>query len=201
MIMNLTDYAVKNVEIPSDFLDSIYVGRCKDRQKTCSRHFGKITDVNIWNRALSVPESLSWTNCSNPQQGDLVSWTSSDWEITNMKEIESTYGEICQKPALGLVLVPGPRTVYESTNLCMKLTGEMNVVSSSMNHQLLTEMMNASKTCTNLSTVYRQFQILSKVLILLFDLQMESGMDGGMKTRREKWYPLQHLLFTIFPKS
>ena len=44
-------------------LDSIYVGRCVSDSEYCSVHSGSFTDVNIWNRALSVDEMIRWTNC------------------------------------------------------------------------------------------------------------------------------------------
>ena len=61
--INFVDERLKNVEVPSNFLDIIYVGRCADNSSDCSQHSGDITDVNIWNRALSMDEMLGWTNC------------------------------------------------------------------------------------------------------------------------------------------
>ena len=61
--INHVDERLKNVEVPSDFLDIIYVGRCAEDGAVCSLHNGDITDVNIWNRALSLDEMIGWTNC------------------------------------------------------------------------------------------------------------------------------------------
>ena len=54
---------MKNATVPEDLLDSIYVGRCARDTNYCSIHSGSYTDLNIWNRALSVDEMISWTNC------------------------------------------------------------------------------------------------------------------------------------------
>ena len=55
---------MKNATVPEDLLDSIYVGRCSsDTTHQCSIHSGSYADLNIWNRALSVDEMISWTNC------------------------------------------------------------------------------------------------------------------------------------------
>ena len=60
--INFVDERLRNVMLPTDFLDMIYVGRCWDNE-ICSLHNGQITDVNIWNRALSLDEILGWTDC------------------------------------------------------------------------------------------------------------------------------------------
>ena len=65
--INSVDKNLEDVYVPSNFLDIIYIGRCNGKDlpwlKSCSLHFGKITDVNIWNRALTIDEMLGWTNC------------------------------------------------------------------------------------------------------------------------------------------
>ena len=61
--IDFVDERLKNVKVPSNFLDIIYVGRCADNSSDCSLHSGDITDVNIWNRALSMEEMIGWTNC------------------------------------------------------------------------------------------------------------------------------------------
>jgi hypothetical protein len=61
------DEDVKNVTVPKDLLDSIYIGQYHSVSETekfgYPVHFGLFTDVNIWNRALSIDEMLNWTNC------------------------------------------------------------------------------------------------------------------------------------------
>ena len=61
--INHVDESVRNAQVPEDLLDSIYVGRCVSDTEYCSVHSGSFTDVNIWNRALSVDEMIRWTNC------------------------------------------------------------------------------------------------------------------------------------------
>ena len=61
--INHVDENVRNVLVPEDMLDSIYVGRCVSDKEYCSVHAGSFTDVNIWNRALSNNEMIRWTNC------------------------------------------------------------------------------------------------------------------------------------------
>ena len=61
--INHVDENVRNVSVPEDMLDSIYVGRCVSDIEYCSIHNGSFTDVNIWNRALGINEIMRWTNC------------------------------------------------------------------------------------------------------------------------------------------
>ena len=56
--INHSDKDLTDLEIPSNFLDIIHIGR-----STVHFDYGNITDVNIWNRALTLDEMLGWTNC------------------------------------------------------------------------------------------------------------------------------------------
>ena len=51
------------LEIPSNFLDIIHIGRSTEEGAKVHFDYGNITDVNIWNRALTLDEMLGWTNC------------------------------------------------------------------------------------------------------------------------------------------
>ena len=57
------DLTIRKAKVSSTFLDTIYVGRCVDEQQSCSLHFGDITDVNMWNKALLEDDMKKWTNC------------------------------------------------------------------------------------------------------------------------------------------
>ena len=64
---NVNEFA-KNVTVPKDLLDSIYVGQHAVSNLRFGKleipvHSGSFTDVNIWNRALSINEMINWTNC------------------------------------------------------------------------------------------------------------------------------------------
>ena len=57
------DNHVQHVFLPDNLLDLIYIGRCVNKKDSCSQHAGDITDVNLWNRALSLQEMIDWTSC------------------------------------------------------------------------------------------------------------------------------------------
>ena len=54
---------LKDVILPENLLDLIYVGRCVKMEHSCSVHAGDITDVNLWNKALTFEEMTDWTSC------------------------------------------------------------------------------------------------------------------------------------------
>ena len=52
------------VEIPTDFLSKVYVGRCNfDYKATCSGPGSEFADLNIFGRALTEQEAQDWTTC------------------------------------------------------------------------------------------------------------------------------------------
>ena len=60
--------AKNDATVPKDLLDSVYIGQFGvnpwlDWELEIPVHFGSFTDVNIWNRALSIDEMINWTNC------------------------------------------------------------------------------------------------------------------------------------------
>ena len=61
--MDRIDETIKDARLNPNFLDTIFVGRCSDDKRACSLHSGDITDINIWNSALTVKEMIEWTNC------------------------------------------------------------------------------------------------------------------------------------------
>ena len=65
--LNHIDEDLKNVTVPKDLLDSIYIGQYHSVSETEKYgypvHFGSFTDVNIWNKALGIDEMINWTNC------------------------------------------------------------------------------------------------------------------------------------------
>ena len=61
--MDKIDIAVKDARLNPNFLDTIFIGRCADDKKVCSLHSGDITDINLWNKPLTIDEMIGWTNC------------------------------------------------------------------------------------------------------------------------------------------
>ena len=50
------------MDVPKDIIEAVHVGGGDDYPDYGSRP-GQITDFNLWNKALSINEMISWTNC------------------------------------------------------------------------------------------------------------------------------------------
>ena len=46
--------------------------------------FGKMTDVNIWGRALTKRDMIQWTKCELEDQGDIISWIKAKWVTSGL---------------------------------------------------------------------------------------------------------------------
>ncbi len=62
--VNYNDGHLTGVDIPSDFLNKTYLGRCNfDYKGGCTGPGGEYADFNVWSRALGEKELVDWTNC------------------------------------------------------------------------------------------------------------------------------------------
>lgn len=62
--VNHVEERLANVTLPKDLLSKVYLGMCVNHDKDpCSKHAGKFTDFNVWDRALTEQEMLTWTTC------------------------------------------------------------------------------------------------------------------------------------------
>ena len=49
---------------------------------------GKMTDLNIWNNALTVEELKAWRNCSKNLNGNVIDWETAEWQTKGIYEEE-----------------------------------------------------------------------------------------------------------------
>ena len=56
---------------------------------------GEITDLNIWNKTLSVEDMDKWRNC-NFGTGNLVNWNEARFKLNNIQVTEVDMDQICQ---------------------------------------------------------------------------------------------------------
>ena len=63
------DPEMTEVQIPTDFLNKTYIGRCsKNSEYACAPPGGQYTDLNIWDSFLDTEQLLSWTRCRCARQ-------------------------------------------------------------------------------------------------------------------------------------
>ncbi|XP_023338843.1 uncharacterized protein LOC111709412 [Eurytemora carolleeae] len=90
----------------------------------------KVTDVQVWNRFLTVEEMIAYTSCEFSIKGSVYQWNSSDWtfagtNVTLLKSQESTVEttHLCSKEKL--FLVPDMLKHQEALDQCKLFGGEM----------------------------------------------------------------------------
>ena len=95
--------------------------------------FGKMTDVNIWSRSLSVGEVEDWSECQTNhrlEQNLLVGWSFANL-TTSQDLLEKTVDrdELCKQPSeqLGLTVFPQKRNFSSQVEFCKVMGGEMAV--------------------------------------------------------------------------
>ena len=109
--------------------------------------FGAMTDVNIWNRSLSEAEVEKWSRCELGAGGNLLDWSTAQWEAVGLQEEEVKKEEICFKNSKkAFIVVQDKKTFNNTINLCKALEGEMAVATDK---QIMEEMIKAVKAVTN----------------------------------------------------
>lgn len=140
---NLTNID-KSIEVDakylsSDFLKSVMFGKKRDDAKGHSRHSGMISNINIWDRPLKLKDMLEWTSCkANYLKGNIVDWTTSNWTVTNMDEVDM---ELCPSSTSELILVP-EFTAQAAVQFCWKLRGELFLLEDQASYDLAKKLTN-----------------------------------------------------------
>ena len=138
-----------NLTFPKDILSKIYLGQCAfDYKGSCSGPEGQISDFNMWSKALNEAEMKEFTNCDRMLKGDLVNWDESDWELTNMTEIQLTLDEICIPPRPGHVLIPEKRSMESLQLVCTQIGGKVSVIKDNETQIEMSAKAVKSESCT-----------------------------------------------------
>ncbi len=62
--VNRPDPEMTEVALPERFLSEFFLGRCSYSHKfACSSPESEYTDLNIWDRSLSMDQLVKWTTC------------------------------------------------------------------------------------------------------------------------------------------
>ncbi len=127
-----------NLTIPEDFLSKIYLARCAFNYSTaCTSPKAKIGDFNIWDRALTLQETLDWTTCRVWAKGNIVNWNKASFELENMEVVENA---VCQIPEPGHVGFYSKMTFNSLRRACQNYKGQVAVV---RNQEMMTQFKTA----------------------------------------------------------
>ena len=57
--------------------------------------FGKITDINIWNKSLKPDEVINWSQCKGNLYGNIIDWVPTYWEVKGFREDNINKVDLC----------------------------------------------------------------------------------------------------------
>ena len=57
--------------------------------------FGRMTDINIWNRSFTDDEVLQWSKCEMTEVGNIVDWNNATWREVGLDEELIEKKEVC----------------------------------------------------------------------------------------------------------
>ena len=124
--------------------------------------FGMMTDVNIWDTALKESTQVSWTECIDSSQGNLLAWENSTWELANLFEENLDRAGLCTETDLGPTIVPLLRDFEETQAICSRLGGYMAVANSPHNLGEMARIISENKPVCPNDRVYAGFTDLKE---------------------------------------
>ena len=124
--------------------------------------FGMMTDVNIWDTALDQSTQVSWTECKDLRQGNLVAWENSTWELVNLFEENQDRAGLCTETDLGLTIVPLNRDFEGSQAICERLGGSPAVANNIDNLEEMASLISENKALCPNDRVYAGFTDLEE---------------------------------------
>ena len=76
--------------MPREFLLNLNIMRKSMIDKTRWHYslFGKMTDIQIWDEVKLAKFMLDWVNCETDEEGSLLPWSTTWWELEDLFEVE-----------------------------------------------------------------------------------------------------------------
>ena len=71
----------------------------------------------------------------------MIDWKKAVWDVRGMTTYNIDYEKICKPLEIGLILIPGFWSVYDSSRICKNLRGNMNVISNKKNNDEIADLM------------------------------------------------------------
>ena len=141
---------LNDVQIPPDFLNKTYLGRCSfDFKKTCSAPELEIADYNVWDRSLSVVEMVEFTTCKSMRKGNVINWDKAEFDLVNMRVLEYSEEDVCVPPKPGDVMFPELRNFTAHAAICRLMRGRPTVVTSQEQQTRLVKEFSNYPNCGN----------------------------------------------------
>ena len=120
--MNGTDFAFAGREVV--FSGKLILGASLWQNSENSLGFSQseasVANVNIYSRGLSETEMVAWTLGQDCSKGDLVGWSSSEWQHTGQVQTLTTE-ELCDETSNNLLPLPFPLLWQDCVATCPRL--------------------------------------------------------------------------------
>lgn len=113
---------------------------------------GSITDINLWNKALTANQLSDWTLCNSEDQegGDLIHWNNAQWNVANMQWYYADMSDICRANQIGWKLFPSKVNFTFASSTCQSLKGHLVLPSGSNDEKTLGELVQRrGEICKN----------------------------------------------------
>ena len=110
--------------------------------------YGRITDLQLWDRILEEKEMESITGCEDIKEGNLLNMATSNWILNNMfnsseKEMVDLESEVCSKSQKSIHLVPYKLSLKpHGMDMCNKLSGRMAGYSTKEEYENIVQFMS-----------------------------------------------------------
>ena len=82
------------------------------------------------------------------EQGNLLSWASSTYELVNMTELDLTRDELCAPVRPGNVIMPNQRNFTAHLRVCQQLGSAVGTVSDAATQAAMSAEVAEHKACT-----------------------------------------------------
>ena len=94
--------------------------------------FGKITDINIWNKTLLPNEIKSWNNCDGNWKGNVLEWEPELWKAKGFIKTNVDICNICPKQNnIQMMLLTDPvLKQQERETICSQMGGNRLIIDS-----------------------------------------------------------------------
>ena len=174
---------VRDTQYPTHYypLNEIFFMNTKDLNHS---FHGAITDVQMWNRALTHSQLIEWAQCQDGDPGDLINWETADFNVTGLIKEVVDKEEICQSKANNNILAAFNRksSFSDSVQFCSNF-GE---VASVLKEDERDEMIEAVR---GLSSPVCNREVMPAGMVHSEAKQAWIDFNTGTEVAVDNWYP------------
>ncbi|XP_023337751.1 uncharacterized protein LOC111708564 [Eurytemora carolleeae] len=108
---------------------------------------GSIADLNIWDREISLEHMIRWTKCQSTEEGTLLSWSNSQWELKGYEETNSTFSQLCHSVESQELIFLTKSSYNQANHICRNFNAEAEVCENEETQRRMTAGMVLHPEC------------------------------------------------------